>query len=206
MSMPFLIFTCDRCDATWDSMVLWGRFSYEGLGGLLGVGRDVGWCHSCATLTAVEALPQDEEAQVFEVNIAKKMQAAKDGRDEAMRGRSWIRRVLDIAPKEPREIRALDYDISYMQEKLQALNERLSFLRHRESKERCLRCGSTGCFPLVFKIRPLGLYEAPDPPVPTEATHPGCGGRLLVQYSDYTVSTNMNHRVYYKEGRFLREE
>ena len=57
MSMPFLVFSCSRCDFTGASTVVWGEFLYAASPEPVALERELGWCSACAGLAPVEVLP-----------------------------------------------------------------------------------------------------------------------------------------------------
>jgi hypothetical protein len=202
MSMPFLIFTCDRCGIERCSTVAWGRFSYEAPTGRIDLVTTLGWCNSCNDLVPIEVLPTAESVRTVKVEIAdKSMQLRKIAADLLGR-RSWIQRLFKIAPTLTPEAKELEWDLRCIEEHLEQLIQRVAVLQHRVSDGRCLHCGQTDWHQLAFQKNPWSS----DGPTTTSTVHPACGGRFSVRRSELSLSMRLTHRLYDVHGRFLREE
>ena len=62
MSLPFAMIYCDRCESVWASLVTWGFFRYRLPDGVeVPVKREIGWCHGCNRVAAIEDLRTDAQ-------------------------------------------------------------------------------------------------------------------------------------------------
>jgi hypothetical protein len=204
MSMPFLMFSCDRCSFSGTSVVIWGRFSYESPSGLVSLNRILGWCDSCQGLVPIEILPTLEWIEKLESDIAQNKRLVAERRAKTAGGRSWLARLLPLKPHLPPEVQHIEFQTSFLENDLREGRNRYNLLSARVSKPRCLICGSEDCFTLPKNIRPLGSPDNPGPAVATGVKHPGCGGTIMVQYSRDRISIRLSHRVYDREGRLVR--
>lgn len=219
MSMPFLSFSCSRCEYS-ASDLFFGLYSYEGPSGPISLGWALGWCNECAKIAPFEIMPSAQKIDELkskinelQLKIAKEKQRVAQCRDQLMQNRLWIKKLLKISVKPPpSEIFELNWKCQSHSRKIKDEQQRLKLLASRKSAPRCLKCGATDCF-LLPKLPslpqpkyPLFSTEAPSQAEEIGMKHPGCGGDLLVEWADVWVNMKSNHRIYDIEGSFLRSE
>ena len=197
MSLPFAMIYCDRCESVWASLVTWGSFRYRLPDGVeVPVKREIGWCHGCNCVAAIEDLRTDAEI-ASDRNETERM--ATQQRLAAAKPRGFrerlLRRLLG-GGRADRNVRA--YAVPEPREH----PRRAEILARRMSPPRCLACGSTDNFVLSW---------LPDDVVPPHGAlgvdlgteHPRCGGALRAKNSGFRVSPVFRPRLYDPEGRIL---
>ena len=156
MSIPFLTFTCDRCDYHSSSFVTFGEFLWNYDGQTFNFDRQLGLCQDCKVIVAMEKLP---DADV--------MDRAKEIHSTYTGPRLFRFQVKDEAK----------YLAS--QEGFEVL-ERVMELQRSPV---CLQCGGSDVQPLVLPELPDGAKRTDMALTPLGVKHPGCGGQLQVKGS-----------------------
>lgn len=187
MSMPFTQFSCDRCEFTADSTVLWGMFTYQLEDGqTMNVDRCLGWCHQCNTVTAIEDL--SGEGARNQISEAEQELAS-------IINKSGIWNLLNRLFSSHARLQ----EINHWHEKKADGERTLAFLAHRSDPPRCLFCSSTA----VAKL-PQARNVDRDNQLAIGFTHPECGGQLFAIKSSYSVSIEPSNRSYSPSGVFMR--
>lgn len=155
MSMPFLQFSCRRCNFLGSSVVIWGQFSYASSGNLISLNRQLGWCDHCSYLAPVEILPCAERIQVMEQQIHEAKCTLELRIAHEQHNRSWFSKLLGSSQLLAQELQELRLQCGYREDALKEERLRYSALSGRRSKPRCLSCGSNSCFPLPLNTRLL---------------------------------------------------
>jgi len=212
MSMPYLIFSCSRCDYSESDLFMNGRFSYKAPSSLLPISRKFGWCNECIGLSVIEDLPSTYKIDKLKANVKKLEEQITELSDRLMESRSWFKKLFNISITPPSEISTLKWQCDINETTIRASQQLLSLLEFRTSQPRCLKCGSMDniILPELPKISspdyPLFSREDPRPPIEIEFKHPDCGGNFLVKFSDVWVSLKHKNRIYDIEGYFIRAE
>jgi len=212
MSLPFLSFSCSNCEYHATDLVCSGQFSYEGPSGIVSIKKGLGWCNYCSDIVSVEILPSVKRAEELKSDIADKMQRINQCRDRLEQSRSWIKKLFKSPVNLPSEIQDLQWQCKYKSMEMRDEQQRIKLLESRKTPPRCLSCGTTDCLPLPEIPQlpepqyPLFSSETPGQAVKIGFKHPGCGGNLLVEWSDVWVNMKSKHRIYDIEGRFIRSE
>lgn len=206
MSMPFLVFSCSNCDFRATDRVCWGRFNYAGPSGPVPLKRDLGWCDECSDLVPVEILPSVQQIKELKSEIVDKMRRITEARNCIEQSRSWIKKLLRCSVELPPKIQELQWWCKGQTKNIEEDQQRLVVLESRKSDPRCLRCGSTSCFPLPDYPEPSGSIEKPGPPAEIGVIHPRCGGNLLVEHSGIWIGVYLKCHTYDTEGRFISRE
>lgn len=205
MSMPCLVYTCQRCDYVGFSTAFWGQFSYEWMGTLLDVDRERAWCNACSTFVPVERFPTARDLGELQTEIDRLGVIVAEQVAEARAGRTWWQRVSKTAPVLSRETNELRQRLVQTAQDLSLGRRLVEMLSGRVAAPRCLWCGGTDWFALREELEPSGTYLRPGPPIAIGVVHPTCGGELLVQYSEDHPHILRRHRIYDSEGVFLRD-
>jgi len=206
MSMPFLSFSCSRCDFRASSTVCWGRFSYDGPSGLIPLNKGIGWCKDCSKIVPVEILPSIQRIEELKSEITENKRHVTQYEERIKQSRSKIKNLLKISVNLPHEIEKRQWQCEYLSGKIEEEQQRLKLLSFRKSEPRCLRCASVNCFLFPKDFKPLGSSESPGPPVEIGVTHPRCGGNLRVEHSGIRLNMGIKHRIYDTEGCLIRRE
>lgn len=211
MSVPFKVFSCSHCDYESSDLVLRGLFCYQGSFGSLSIERQLGWCQECGQIVAIEDLPNQQKIEKEHADITEKKQYIEKYLYSMQENRSWIKKLFGLTIKPPSEIESLKSECSYMELNLKEKQKALPIMEQRKSPPRCLYCGTVNCFslPKLPKIPspeyPLFSNKDPGPPIEIGFKHPGCGGNILVRFSEVRLSLGNKHRIYDLEGRFIQE-
>jgi hypothetical protein len=203
--MPCLVFTCDRCDYVGLSTSFWGQFSYESGDQLMRVYRIAGWCNECGDFVSAEHFPTEREFQALDSRVRELTPIMVQQESDVLARRSWWQRLRHAAPVLSIKERELKERFAELVDDRDNARGVLDVLRGRRSGPRCLRCGSADWIEWRADVRPNGTYDRPGPPVAGGLRHPMCGGQLLVQYSGDRPHLRRRHRIYDREGRFLRD-
>lgn len=201
MSMPFLEFSCDRCTFRGDSMVKWHKFRYERSPDGVPVGVALGWCNRCRGIVAREILPEPGRIDRMKSEIEAIKQRLAELQARANRKRSWVMKLLRENAPLPREGDVLSRDLMLAEFEFGNELARHRLLAGRQSRARCLRCGSEECLPLRMDLAPATSPRNATSPVPIGFQHPGCGGGILVRQSDIWASVERMERLYDRAGR-----
>jgi len=211
MSLPFKVFSCSRCEFTGLDLVISGHFNYEAPSGLFFISRRLGWCNECNGIVAVENIPNVQKIVELKSEIEKKEQYIAHSLDRLEKSRSWFKKLLNLSVDPPSEIRSLILQCEYDRIDMKSEENILSLLVNRKSPPRCLECGSIDCFllpelpSLPEPQYPLFSSQTPQSPVEIGLKHPGCGGELLVKFSEAWISIEPKRRIYDVEGRLIRQ-
>ena len=205
MSMPFLVFSCSRCDFTGASTVVWGEFLYAASPEPVALERDLGWCSACAGLAPVEVLPTPDRIDRLRSEIGRHQRRVEAATARARAQQPWLDRLLRREPPLPRHVTEAQRRRKCLLSQLAEEEARLALLKDRRSPARCLKCGSTACELLPPSVHPIGNPEDPGFPVRIEMRHPGCGGELEVAHSGVRIVLELSQRTYDVEGRLVEE-
>lgn len=183
MSMPYDFIKCTHCDFIGFDRVLWGRRDYLlSDGQRMRVDRQMGWCHACDDVTAIEDLSDVE---------------AKGTISEANTELATLKRPGLIATLQ-RKFNYGPQQIEHWQEKIQVAEARLSFLRSRQDPIRCLICSSTHVEP-IYPESERGLHVMSRR---VHFMHPNCGGNLFRENSNCWEAGLPMARTYSANGVF----
>ena len=211
MSMPYLIFSCSRCDYSESDLFMSNRFSYKAPSCHLPISRKFGWCNECNGLSAVEDLPSAYKIDKLKAKVKKLGEQIAELSERLMESRSWFKKLFNISVAPTSEISSLKWQCDINETTIRSCQQLLPLLEFRHSQPRCLKCGSIDnvILPKLPQISspdyPLCSSKGPAPPVKTDFRHPGCGGNILVRFSEVWLSLGNKHRIYDLEGRFSRE-
>jgi hypothetical protein len=206
MSMPFTVFSCNRCDFGGSSIVNRGASCYQSGEQQAYVNKQLGWCAQCADLCSAENLPTVASITAMAKEYAGLQKVVEDCRSELKTKRSWLAKLFNGSIRLPDEMLYAESDMMDLDNQLQDDRQCIEILKGRQSPARCLTCGSTEITYLPHDYKLLGCPDNPGPPVPIHFLHPGCGGELLAQYSDIRFSLKSVRRFYDTEGNLLSDE
>lgn len=169
MSLPFLTFTCDSCDYQSSSFVTFGEFLWNYDGQTFNFDRQLGLCHDCKEIVAMEKLPDAEvmgrARKIHSTHMGSRLSWFEE-KDEAKR----------LASQEGFEVL----------ERVMELNR----------PPVCLTCGKSDVQPLVLPEAPDGVKRTDMALTPLGVTHPGCGGQLQIKGSG-ELRISLNAVTYY---------
>jgi hypothetical protein len=197
MSMPVATYGCSACKfSRWDS-IMWGYRYY-----LLGDTRipmqvALGWCHTCADLTALEVLPTAQGEGELEEGLRMLQAALRD----LIAARPPSKRWWPFQARKSLEQSNLEDEIESAEQRLAEYQLRRAALSSRTSPARCLTCASDECVPLP--PHEVDYFDMASAPTPTGFTHPGCDGELLALCDGTRLSLRLTEKAYDPEGRLL---
>ncbi len=185
-------FSCDRCDFKASNLVVWGRFYYQNFdGNLIPLKRNLGWCSSCKTLSAVENLSIDK-------TIYDKINEYEAELNKLKNPVFFIKHLMGSKKKEEIKDR-----IAYAQQFIKEEIELVNILRSRKTPPRCLRCSSSDV--IQYKFPSAGFDESPNKLFPTGFIHPGCGGNIIMSNSGIDFMMRRKSRAYTTDGILIKE-
>jgi hypothetical protein len=202
MSVPYSIIFCEKCHATWSSLILNGYFEYILTNGhCVNVERNLGWCHSCNSVVPVERLPRKDEvtANLQDAERALSQELASSPTTITQR---WIWRFS----KKKRD--RFERTISFRKSAVNKCVSKLELLSLRTDPEKCLKCGSV----IIISYEDLPVFTSTEqrhfilpPPKQTNYMHPGCGGVLSLKTSGgLRLSVEHPKHIYDVNGNLTR--
>lgn len=190
MSMPVIAFVCSGCDFSQTSDIAWGSRVYVlPSGAQVRAASQLGWCHDCEGLAAVEVIQTVDEwlARVREADNAVASLGAKPIRHW---WQFWGREVGEWQERYEAAVKLVE-----------ASREAMEITGRRESGPRCMTCSGVR---VEFPFDEIAQPHGPPAPVPTGFSHPGCGGELMAKVrSGMMVSIRPLVHRYTPEGEFI---
>lgn len=169
MSMPFLRFTCERCDYHETSFVTSGTFLWNYDGQTFDFACQFGVCQDCEAVVAMEYLPDADT-----MDRAKEIHSTYKGP-----------RLFWFQEKDEAKCLASQEGFNVL--------ERVMELRRPPV---CLKCGGSDVQPLVLPEVPDGAERTDMALSNLEVKHPGCGGQLQAEGSG-GMRLGLNPVTYY---------
>jgi hypothetical protein len=125
------------------------------------------------------------------------------GLAEQLRKTPPKRRWWQLMAIKSSEVMRAERELQNAREELTSLRKLLSHMNLRLSGQRCLKCMSEDCWPLL----PLPLKASFDhfhpAPLLLGMSHPGCGGEFTVCSDGLCLSVKTRPQAYDIEGRLL---
>lgn len=199
MSWPATTFKCNRCDFSQCDAVAWGTKEYLLPSGLrLQAPSQLGWCHDCKDLAAVESISAEDrlaEIQEREKDLAE-CPAPRTPRWWHLGRYFFYKATLAFEKLEKR------HHFSRVV-RLADARDLLILQQQRKSPPRCMVCGSANVTAPIMLNR--ARWEDRSQPKTTGFQHPNCGGDILMIDDDLRIGLAPSVRRYTAEGEFIEK-
>lgn len=208
MSVPSVVIECSACDYQVPALQTVGAFSWcDDRGNRASLTRELGVCHDCGGVVAIEKLPTDREIREMLSQSGTKDQAKLSDRDKEPTKEGWFSRIFGGQKRKSQNTR-----MDNRPEWLRVVDELapkepglvLRALAEQQRKPICLVCGGV-------EVQPLNLPKRHDLSETLEYStgieHPRCGGMLMAffprnkRYSPFEYAT-----LVHLSGKIVRRE
>ena len=192
MSVPSYSILCNQCDYKSSSRASHGRYFYKDDEGQFNLERQLGWCNSCQSITAIEDFGKTSTAAS---EIRSNLYSIR--RDTA----TVFANLLNVFFKSRRES---------LSSKIKAINGHAKYIELAEARrgqERCLKCSSHAVIPYKPIREGGGFKETGDFMLHgqhvTDVEHPGCGGMFYERAEDVRLHGKFDSKFYTTDGVFI---
>jgi hypothetical protein len=196
VSIPATNITCNICNYSGSTGVVFGIFKYQTPLGNISLPRTLGWCNSCDSVAPIEDtdLVTRRESLTSDIEDAKALLVEEIERAEI--SRSFLARLFSSQRPDNDTIRKLRVELANFQQELARPSVLADYLTSPEEPT-CLSCGSSDVF--RFPKMPAGLddFDSEDrTPKPIGVRHPDCGGEMYAETSDVRINRRFSERLY----------
>ena len=192
MSVPSYSILCNQCDYKSSSRASHGRYFYKDDEGQFNLERQLGWCNSCQSITAIEDFRKTAEV-ASKVRFELELISLKTGT-------VWAN-ILNVLFKSRREW------IASIIETTESYAKYIELAIARTGQERCLKCSSYVVVPYKpakegggFKEKGDFMYHGEHK---TDFEHPGCGGTFYEKADNVRLHGKFEPRYYKLDGSFI---
>lgn len=191
MSMPSYNLTCNKCDYSVSSMILWGGFLYTDGETEFSCNKSMGWCDDCSAIAPIENFENTgRELEIIE-------QRSQWLRNENGTFRKALLNLLFSSRRKHQQSCLND---------IYSASKTISLSRKRRGTECCLYCGGrsvhffNGDAKLGFSSD-MKYTESH----PSGFIHPHCGGEFVSKPNSMRFNVITRTRLYSVDGKLISE-
>jgi hypothetical protein len=206
MSVPAIDITCDRCNYSGSTGIIFGIFKYQTPFGNISAPTTLGWCNSCESVSPIENTDQSVRFNSLKDDILNLESSLTEEIYKENRSRPFFARLFSLRHPDTLSFRMMHDTMTFLRQELIKPSVLKMYLT-LPGDAHCLSCGSSSVF--QFPEMPAGLddfYSEQRVLQPIGVRHPGCGGEMYAATSMIRINRRFSERIYTLFGERLKDK